>query len=839
MFALPGSLHARAAALVASLAALLALSAARPAAAVTYTVKDVGAPTGYALVYYATNVFVNNTGQLIGLAFAPGSTTTTCMAYNGGKWFPIEGPQGLRCAWAHEGLSDADSAGKVLAVGQIALPTVQPLIGGPNNMFEAEITPSSSTLISYGSYSESTFEGINRSGLAAGFYNYVPMSGWADDIAAVIKRGTGGIAMLQPACAPGTDAGHECLYDPVPGARNVNAGSTILGYAVNHSHNTGAYVEVSVPTGNITPIHLPSYDGNNPGQPLGIDDAARIVYTQVTGTGTSAVYRFDPATGKALPLGATPGCAIQDGFWVNGPGDVFALVQSCKSYPANGYYLWTSAAGWSQVKIGSAPAGCSVYTNEFLQMNDKAQLGVNLSCGSVTHWALLCPTTAPCGGAPALAARAAPAPVRQSTIVAPADLPASEAWPAPAAPAAMPALAAPVAMPALAAPVAVPALAASRPTLAQPVERRFGMRPDASVTFKIDDIGDPPASAYSSVGSPVALNNTGQIVGQANPVGGYGRPTCVAWTGKSWVNLHPTDLGYYGCIPSIGLSDAVSGSFASAGATSYPTIGGSELIAYYAKVSASGPATTLFVDNSESQLSDMNKTGKAAGLSFYYPFGGWYGSTSPVASTGAGLGILQPACAAGGPACMLAPVSAMGGICNDNFEGKGARSITASGLVLGCSDTTGAFVEVSGTTGKEFTLPLTSGATLGSVVGVDDSARVIYQQNAPGGVDSAWRYDPSTKTSTALGKLAGSSCMAFVPLAVNGPGAVLGVTNNCSKPADNVYWLWTSAAGTRTIATAGGVKGETFEADWINDIGQILVELSGPGFSDHWGTLDP
>jgi len=188
---------------------------------------------------------------------------------------------------------------------------------------------------------------------------------------------------------------------------------------------------------------------------------------------------------------------------------------------------------------------------------------------------------------------------------------------------------------------------------------------------------------------------------------------------------------------------------------------------------------------------------------------------------------------------MSAPISATGGICNDNFGGKGARSIASSGLVLGCSDTAGAFVEVSGTTVKEFTLPLASGAALATVVGVDDGANVIYQENAPGGVSSAWRYDPSTHKSTTLPKLAGSSCTAFIPLAVNGPGAVLGVTNDCSKPADYVYWLWTSAAGTRTIATTGGAKGETFEANWINDIGQILVELSGPGFTDHWGTLDP
>jgi len=799
-----------------------------------------GAPAGYALVYYATNVVANNTGQLIGSAFVPGQTYATCMAYNQGKWFPIEGPRGLRCAWAHEGLSDANSAGDVLAVGQIELATVQPVAGAPNNMFEAEITPSSSSLVSYGSYSESTFEGINPGGLAAGYYDYVPMSGWADDVAAVIKRGTGGIAMLQPACAPGTAAGHECLYDPVPGARNVNAGSTILGFAVNHSHNTGAYVEVSVPTGTITPIHLPSYNGNNPGLPLGIDDADRIVYTQVTGTGTSAIYRFDPATGKALPLGAIAGCGMQDGYWVNGPGDVFAHVSDCASDTANGYYVWKSAGGWSQMQLGAAPAGCSVYSNEFYTMNDKDQLGVNLSCGSVTHWALVCPTTAPCGGSPAVAARAAPGPVRGGTIDAPGPAEPRTMGAGLRAVDAVPALAAPPVVPALAALPAAPALSASLPTLAQPVERRLALRPDTSVTFTIHDIGAPPASAYSSVGSPVALNNTGQIVGQANPVGGFGRPTCVAWTGKAWVNLHPTDLGYYGCIPSIGLSDAVSGSFASVGATSYPTIGGSELIAYYAKVSASGaPTTTLSTLNSYSQLSDMNKTGKASGLSYYAPFGGWFHSTSPVTSTGADLTIFQPSCSAGGPICMLAPVAATGGVCNDNFGGKGARSIASSGLILGCSDTTGEFVEVSGTTADRFTLPLASGASLASVVGVDDSAGVIYQQAAPGGVYSAWRYDPSTKKSTALAKLAGSSCAQFAPLAVNGPGAVLGVTNDCSNPADYVYWLWTSAAGTRTIAATGGAKGETFEAEWINDVGQILVELSGPGFSDHWGTLNP
>ncbi len=354
---------------------------------------------------------------------------------------------------------------------------------------------------------------------------------------------------------------------------------------------------------------------------------------------------------------------------------------------------------------------------------------------------------------------------------------------------------------------------------------------------KIVDIGAPPAASYSSVGNPVALNNTGQIVGQAYPIGGFGRPTCVAWTGTTWLNLHPSDLAEYGCFPSVGISDAVSGTFASVGSTSYPTIGGNQLIAYYAQAGPSGAKTTLFEFNSSSQLSDMNASGHAVGLTFYLPFGGWFRSTSPVTSTGTSLDILQKQCAGGGPSCMLAPVSATGGICNENFEGNGVREITSAGRILGCSDGGSALIEYGAGKTTVFSLPVASGSTLGVVVGMDDRGRVAYVQAAPGSVYSTWSYDPSLGKSVPLGKPAGSSCSQIVPIAINGPGEVLGYSSNCSRPLDNVYWTWSAGQGMRVVTAGGGTAGETFGAEWLNDRGWILVKLLVPGLGTDGGTL--
>lgn len=324
------------------------------------------------------------------------------MAYDRGKWLPLQGPLGLPCSWAPEGLSDADASGTFRAVGQLELPTVAPLVRGANNMLEALVGPTRVSLQTFGAFSESNLMGINAGGLAAGYTDYFPMSGWTSGVAAVILDGSPSVALLQPRCAPGTAGGKPCLSAPVSGARNVNAGGTILGTLTN----AAGYVEVNAKTGAIASVVLPKYRGYNPSVPVGLDDASRIVYTQGTPTGF-AVFRYDPKTRTTGPIGTIPGCPMQVAAWVNGPGDVFAQVSDCATYANNGYYLWRPSAGWAQMAFAAAPSGCAVYFGELYQMNDKDQFAVNMSCtGGVTHWTLLCPTTAPCGpAAPAVDAR--------------------------------------------------------------------------------------------------------------------------------------------------------------------------------------------------------------------------------------------------------------------------------------------------------------------------------------------------------------------------------------------------------------------------------------------------
>ncbi len=277
-----------------------------------------------------------------------------------------------------------------------------PLVRGANNMLEALVGPTRVSLQTFGAFSESNLIGINAGGLAAGYTDYFPMSGWTSGVAAVILEGSPSVALLQPRCAPGTAGGKLCLSAPVSGARNVNAGGTIArnvnqcrrlrrGQRENRGDRFGRAPQVS---------RL---------QPVGPGRTRRCL--------AHRVHPRDPDGLRRVPVRSEdandrtdrnhPGLPMQVAAWVNGPGDVFAQVSDCATYANNGYYLWRPSAGWAQMAFAAAPSGCAVYFGELYQMNDKDQFAVNMSCtGGVTHWTLLCPTTAPCGpAAPAVDAR--------------------------------------------------------------------------------------------------------------------------------------------------------------------------------------------------------------------------------------------------------------------------------------------------------------------------------------------------------------------------------------------------------------------------------------------------
>lgn len=827
------------------LAALVAVASTQPASAIDYSIVDLGAPSGnYALNYYDdANVYVNNTGQAIGLVSTAGSSYSICIVYNAGNWIPLEKPDGLSCAPAQEGLSDTGKSGTFHAVGQIELPTVQPLIGGTNNMFVAQVGASSAKLKTYGQYSESTFDGINEDGLAAGYTDYLPVSGWDGRIAALTQQNGGTIDFpLQPNCANGTASGEPCMSRPLGNGRVVNERGTILGYITGDSVYNGTFAEVNAKTGAANGFQLPNWNNNV----AGIDDKGDVIYMQSGGD----VYSYDPARQKAIELGTGSGCSEQSPLWVNGRGDVIASFNDCSPASNNGFYLWTSSSGaWSAMTFGATPNGCSnPFFNFITQMNDKDQFALPMACGRVTHWALLCPSNSSCGGSDA--ARRGPRPgIRMRSLLGVKPVHYRRAIP----PAANP--------PAFSSPLdevlASNPARATRSNTTQALVQRVGASRQArsplarkSTSYSIDDIGSPPASLYSEgCGAspsgacelgPITLNDTGQIVGQAYPTGGYDRPTCLAWTGSAWVNFGPIDLGQYGCFPSVGITDAIDGSISSVGTTSYPTIGGNRTVGYYAKVRASRGTMNIFDLNSPSVLTDMNANGAADGQAYYGPFGGWYDSVSPITSTGKNMQILQKKCAGGGNPCMLAP--ATGGssaatlsLADCDTSSYGVRSIATNGTVFGCSDADGYYVEVSGTKAIDFTLPLSKGSTLGVIAGIDDKGNVVYEQSGSAG--TSWVYGPSSGALTNLGSLAGSSCAVYLPISVNASAEVLGEAENCSK-GDDVYWTWTPESGMQAVS-ANGSEDETFVALWLNDNGQILVELNGNGFSGHWGILNP
>ncbi len=77
------------------------------------------------------------------------------------------------------------------------------------------------------------------------------------------------------------------------------------------------------------------------------------------------------------------------------------------------------------------------------------------------------------------------------------------------------------------------------------------------------------------------------------------------------------------------------------------------------------------------------------------------------------------------------------------------------------------------------------------------------------------------------------------PIAVNGPGEILGYRRLPDQNPPNLFfWTWTAAGGmvdTGIDTTQNNYPYPT----WLNDRGQISVVLPGPAAGPDWGYLTP
>ena len=233
----------------------------------------------------------------------------------------------------------------------------------------------------------------------------------------------------------------------------------------------------------------------------------------------------------------------------------------------------------------------------------------------------------------------------------------------------------------------------------------------------------------------------------------------------------------------------------------------------------------------------MNATGTAAGYTYYQPLEGFSYSEPPVTSTGAAIDLLEPACTTAKSGCMYDTYAY-------TLPSGQSRSIDAAGTVFAyaLNQTSGQFIEYTGGTRPtyaQFTLPLDGGYGAGNVRGIDDKGDVVYNEFDPKTSKTlSWTYSPSTKKAHNLGALPGSSCTQYIPLYINGPGRVLGYTAGCSFASDQVYWTADSTNGIVAISFDHRAYYSAYP-ELINDLGQIVVDLTTTQGKHHWGILVP
>jgi hypothetical protein len=357
-----------------------------------------------------------------------------------------------------------------------------------------------------------------------------------------------------------------------------------------------------------------------------------------------------------------------------------------------------------------------------------------------------------------------------------------------------------------------------------------GRRPSAGYSYDLVDVGLP--SKIGPLNQPIALNNTGQIVGtvidEANLV-----THCVAWTGTEMIDFGNAES--LGCYPSSGITDADStGTFKIVGKTAIPQESGD--IAFLATVGRKSLALKLYTNNVPSWLFAMNASGYAAGTAQWSPVGGFASSSPAWTTTGGNLALLQPACTVASATCMGQPYYW-------NFAGA-SRSINAAGTILG--NPTGfiswpTLIEYNASNPKlshAFTLPTVNGAKPNYSVGIDDAGLVYYTANLTAFKSQLFRYNPVTKAATFLGYVAGDTACSMQFVAVNKYGEALLHAGSCGTAANNGYWTWTAAHGFGQVTAANAKLYPIISMTNINDKGQILASLTTASYT-HWGYFTP
>jgi len=763
----------------------------------TYTVVDHGAPASPSSVLYNSVAF-NNTGQIVGFGSDDAAGAAACFLFDGSVYRDIStlpsitfcNPNAISEANATSGAFDVVGYVNTQYSNTSGYGTAY----GDYKALYLTATPKSNVVrTAVFTNDQSSFVGVNAAGTALGTGDYYPLASFASTTPPfVVTPEKGSLSLLQPACTTiklgcgdvATQYGDEapCGF----GGCLIAADGTLLLYDLF----SGSY-EVVAPNGTTRDIAL---DANLDGVPI-MNNAKQIAYaaeTVVAGTTVVQTRLFSVGAGTVATVPSLKGmnCGQYVPVSLNNKGRILGYASGCDSNYGFAYFTFDAATGTQELPSALPGNYFSFFPHA---INDKNQILVDLelTSGGASHWGYLQPAAAAASSrvrasAPATALVVA---ARNSTKVS-----MREAF----------------VRPELASlhNRAHPRLT---PRTGRPIDLRTLLPRASAPTYTLVDYGAPAATEYT-LGSPLAFNNNGQILGAAADVPYRENSACLLFDGLTFRNLGPSSV--VDCSP-LALSDEnpLTGTVNVVGYSTSAYDAPWDAKAFFAVASPKSGAisTRRFAANDDSLLAGVNAMGAAIGVGAFAPTSNAQPQPFELAP-GENALVLLPSCVTANTCGFILTRPCAFGGCD----------ITADGTLF----LDGVLISPGGT---KHVVPLDSNA-YGPII--NNNGQILYADGA-----NTELYTLATGRATKIPQIPGQGG-DYEPLSFNNAGHVLGRIHYDSNRADS-YYVYDATNGTRFLSAELPSANALLLPVGINDQDQILVELTLPSGVNHWGILRP
>jgi hypothetical protein len=363
----------------------------RLAAAPSYTINNIGAPTGY---LGSSPSGFNDTGQIFGQAYNVGNFVADCIVWTGSSFerlpFPSDTIPGTSCTAA--GINDADAkTGSYQVVGSSTeefsnQPHAFAAIAGPAGIQRTT---------TYFANAPSSMVGVNAGGTAVASAEYGRDTLY--DLQGLhyftTLNAAGSLTLLQTPGSAGAPPVHYLLpayLTPCPfGGCAINGKNQVLGFDYLTSydqHATAAFYTVGKPT-SLTHVPIQEYSSALFAPTLvAFNNANQILYADPQ-LGP-AIYNIGTGARTVIPVQA-PNCQSQlaTPLSMNDKGEVLGFVDCPAGITV--YFTWDAAGG---TKFLSAEIPSNPYTIKPLGVNNNGQILIQLtSSANVNSWGTLDP----------------------------------------------------------------------------------------------------------------------------------------------------------------------------------------------------------------------------------------------------------------------------------------------------------------------------------------------------------------------------------------------------------------------------------------------------------------